>query len=132
MIIKLSTWGCLARGVQIVHIWPCLKPYYGQTTLVNNPNNLGMLVTLPNIEKITLSTLWLSKVKGHGLANWLFLALATTFETFQTSPRFYFLIVFTHIWKHCCWYNYLWPYKILLQNIKRFVRYIGPNLAQNE
>jgi len=25
-----------------------------------------MLVTLPNIEKITLSTLWLSKVKGHG------------------------------------------------------------------
>ena len=31
-----------------------------------NPNFSGMLVTLPNIEKITLSTLWLSKDKGHG------------------------------------------------------------------
>ena len=65
MIIKLFSWGCLAGGAQIVHIWPCLKPYYCQTTLVNNPNFSGMLVTLPNIEKIKLSTLWLSKVKGH-------------------------------------------------------------------
>jgi len=52
--------------VQIVHIWPCLKPYYCQTTSVNNPNFSGMLVTLPNIEIMTLSTLWLSKLKGHG------------------------------------------------------------------
>jgi len=66
MIIKLFSWGCLAEGEQIVHIWPCLKPYYRQTTWVNNPNILGMLVTLPNIEKMTLFTLWLSKVKGHG------------------------------------------------------------------
>jgi len=28
MIIKLFRWGFLAREVQIVHIWPCLKPYY--------------------------------------------------------------------------------------------------------
>ena len=33
---------------------------------MNNPNFSGMLVTLPNIEKITLSTLWLLKVKSHG------------------------------------------------------------------
>ena len=65
MIIKLFSWGCLGGGLQIVHIWPCLKPYYCQTTLVNNPNFSGMLVTLPNIEKITLSTLWILKVKGH-------------------------------------------------------------------
>jgi len=57
MIIKLFSWGCLARGAQLVHIWPCLKPYYCQTTSVNNPNISGMLVTLPNIEKMTLSTL---------------------------------------------------------------------------
>jgi len=41
MIIKLFSWGCLARREQIVHIWPCLKPYYCQTTLVNNPNFQG-------------------------------------------------------------------------------------------
>jgi len=57
MIIKLFSWGCLAGGAQIVHIWPCLKPYYYQTTLVDNPNFSGMLVTLPNIEKLALSTL---------------------------------------------------------------------------
>jgi len=57
MIIKLFSWGCLAWGAQIVHIWPCLKPYYCQTTLVNNPDISGMLVTFPNIEKMTLSTL---------------------------------------------------------------------------
>jgi len=59
MIIKLFSWGGAAWGAQFVHIWPCLKPYCCQTTLVNNPNFSGMLVTLPNIEKITLSTLWL-------------------------------------------------------------------------
>ena len=32
---------------------------------MNNPNFSGMLLTLPTIEKIPLSTLWLSKVKGH-------------------------------------------------------------------
>jgi len=41
--------------------WPCLKPYYCQTTLVNDPNISGILVTLPNIGKMSLSTLWLSK-----------------------------------------------------------------------
>ena len=50
MIIKLFSWG-LAGGTQIIHMWPCLKPYYCQTTLVNNPNISGMLVTLPNIKK---------------------------------------------------------------------------------
>jgi len=58
MIIKLFRWGSLAGGgAQIVHIWPCLKPYYCQTTFGNNPIFSGMLVTLPNIEKITLFTL---------------------------------------------------------------------------
>jgi len=66
MIIKLFSWGCVATGEKIVYIWPCLKPYYCQTTLLNNPNISGMLVTLTNIEKMTLSTLWLSKVEGHG------------------------------------------------------------------
>jgi len=51
MIIKLFSWGYLTGGVQIVHIWPCLKLYYCQITLVNEPNFSGMLVTLPNIEK---------------------------------------------------------------------------------
>ena len=69
VIIKLFSWGGVAGETQIIHIWPCLKPYYFQTTLMNNPNISGMLVTLPNIEKITLSVLWLSKVKGHGPTN---------------------------------------------------------------
>jgi len=49
MIIKLFSWGCSGGGAQIVHIWPCLKPYCCQTTLVNNPNFSGMPVTLSNI-----------------------------------------------------------------------------------
>jgi len=57
MVIKLFSWGCLASGAQLVHIWPCLKPHYCQTTLVNNPTISGMVVTLPNIEKMTLSAL---------------------------------------------------------------------------
>jgi len=69
------------QGDQIVHIWPCLKHYYCQTTLVNNPNISGMLVTLPNIENVTLSTLWLSKVMDP--QSWLFLALATDFRKFS-------------------------------------------------
>jgi len=28
MFIKLFSWGSVARGEQIVHTWPCLKPYY--------------------------------------------------------------------------------------------------------
>jgi len=64
--IKLFSWGCVASGAQIIHIWPCLKPYYCKTTLVNNPNISGMLTTMSNIGKVTLSILWLSKVKGHG------------------------------------------------------------------
>jgi len=66
MNIKLFSWWGVAGGTQIIHNWQCIKPYYYQTTLGNNTNISGMLVTLPDIEKITLSTLWLSKVKGHG------------------------------------------------------------------
>jgi len=55
---KAFSLGIFSRGgAQIVHIWPCLKPYYCQTTFGNNPIFSGMLVTLPNIEKITLFTL---------------------------------------------------------------------------
>jgi len=81
--------GDMVRGAQIVHIWTCLKPYYWQTTLVNNPNFSGMLVTLPNIEKITLSTLWLSKVMCP--QSWLFLALATNFRKFLNLATVLFL-----------------------------------------
>jgi len=49
MTIKLFSWVFVARGEQIIHIWPCVKPYYCQTTLVNNHNFSGMLVTLPDI-----------------------------------------------------------------------------------
>jgi len=49
--------GGVAGEMQIIHIWPCLKPYYCQTTLVNSSNISGMLVTLPDIEKIALSIL---------------------------------------------------------------------------
>ena len=80
-----------SRGAQIVHIWPCLRSYYCQTALVNNPNFSGMQVILPNIEKITLSTLWLSKVKGHGPQNWLFLALAINFRKFSSLTTLLFL-----------------------------------------
>jgi len=45
--------GMFSQGAQLVHILPCLKPYYFQTTLANNPNFSRMLVTLPNIEKVT-------------------------------------------------------------------------------
>jgi len=38
MIIKLFSWGGVASRAEIVHIWPCLKPYYCQTTLMRNPN----------------------------------------------------------------------------------------------
>jgi len=63
------------------------------------------------------------------IQSWLILALAAKISNLATV---YFLIYFAHIWKNCCWWNYLWPQKILLQNIRRFVRYLGPNLAQNE
>jgi len=53
MIIKVFSWGGRSQGRTILHVWPCLKPYYCQTTLVNSPNISGMLVTLPNVEKIT-------------------------------------------------------------------------------
>jgi len=46
-----------SQGAQIVYISPCLKPYYFQTTLENKPNISGMLVALPIIEKMTLTTL---------------------------------------------------------------------------
>jgi len=91
MIVKLCSEGGIARGAQIIHIWPCLKPYYCQSTLVNNPNIPRMLVTLPNIEKITLPILWSSKVKGHGPQSWLFLALATNFRKFSNLTTVFFL-----------------------------------------
>jgi len=59
-------------------------------------NFSGMLVTLLNFEKISLSTLWLSKIKGHGHPKLTILALAVNF---QTSPRFCFLVFFTRIWR---------------------------------
>ena len=89
MIIKLFSWACVARGGQIIHIWQCLKSYYCQTTLVNNPNISGMLVTLPNIEKITLSILWPSKVMVP--QSWLFPALATDFRKFSNLNTVLFL-----------------------------------------
>ena len=81
-ILKLFSWGGVASGEQILHVWPCSKPYYCQSTLVNNLSISGMLVTLPNVEKITLSTLWPSKVMAPQI--WLFLSLATNFRKFQT------------------------------------------------
>jgi len=92
MIINLFSWGCYSGGAQLVHIWPCLKPYYCQTTSVNNPNFSRMLVTLPCIEKITLSTLWLSKVMDNQI--WLFLALATNFRKISNLATVLFLDIF--------------------------------------
>jgi len=89
MIIKLFSWGGVVARTQIIHIWPCLKPYYCRTTLVNNLNISGMLVTLPNIEKMTLSILWLSKVMFP--QSWLFLALATNFRKFSNLATVLFL-----------------------------------------
>jgi len=103
MIIKLFSWGVFSRRAQIVHIWPCLKPMFGncQTTSVNNPNFLGMLVTLPNIKKITLSTLWLSKVKGHkhpkltvSSSCYKFLKI---FKPCHSFISWYFLLIFGRI-----------------------------------
>jgi len=48
-----------------------------------------MLATLPNIKKMTLSTLWLSKVMDP--QSWLFLALATNFWTFSNLATVLFL-----------------------------------------
>jgi len=86
MIIKI-----LAGGMQIIHIWPCLKPCYCQTPLVNNPNISGTLVTLPDIEKITVCTLWPSTVKGDVPQSWLFLSLATNFWKFWNLTTLLFL-----------------------------------------
>jgi len=89
------------EGAEIVHIWPCLKPYYCQTTLVNKPNFSGMLVTLPNIEKITLSTLWLSKFKGHGHSKLTVSSSCYKFsKTFKPRHSFiswYFSLIFGRI-----------------------------------
>ena len=35
----------------IVYIWPCLKPYYCQTTLVNHGNFSAIFITLQNSKK---------------------------------------------------------------------------------
>jgi len=63
-----------------------------------------MLVTLPNIEKNNI--IYIVTFKGQ--RSWTpkidcFQVLVHIFKNFQTSPQFYFLIVFTHIWKNCCW-----------------------------
>jgi len=51
-----------------------------------------MLVTLTNIEKITLPTLWLSKVTDT--QSWLFLALATNIQKFSNLATVLFLYIF--------------------------------------
>jgi len=51
-----------------------------------------MLVTLPNIKKITLSTLWFSKVMDT--QSWLFLALATNSRKFSNLATVLFLDIF--------------------------------------
>jgi len=51
-----------------------------------------MLVTLANIEKITLSTLWFSKVTDT--QSWLFLAFATNFQKFSNLATVLFLDIF--------------------------------------
>jgi len=89
-VCRRSTVGQVSRQPAL----DVLKPYYCQTTLVNNPNFAGMLVTLPNIEKMTLSILWLSKFKGHGHQSWLFLALATNFGKFPNLAAVLFLDIF--------------------------------------
>ena len=60
---------------------------------MNNPNISGMLVTLPNIKKMTLSTLWLSKVKGGGPPKLtvVFLALVANFSKFSNLTTVLFL-----------------------------------------
>ena len=118
-----------SRGAQIVHIWPCLKPYDCQTTSVNSPNFSGMLITLPNIEKITLSTLWLSKITDT--QSWLFLALATNFWKFSNLATVLFLDIFCS-----CLEELLIKLSLTLENFiakyQKVVRYLGPNLARNE
>jgi len=127
MIIKLFICGGVTGKTQIIHIWPCLKPYYCQTTLVNNPDVSGMLVTLPNIVKITLSVLWLSKVKGHGPQIWLFLAPAINFLKFSYLATALFLDLeeFLLIKLALTYENFIAKYQM-------FVRYFGSNLARNE
>ena len=51
-----------------------------------------MLVTLANIEKITLSSLWFSKVTDT--QSWLFLAFATNFQKFSNLATVLFLDIF--------------------------------------
>jgi len=56
MIIKLFSWGRSQGGTNYSYL-AMFKAFYCQTALVNNPNISGMLITLSNIEKITLSIL---------------------------------------------------------------------------
>jgi len=117
------------RVAQIVHIWPCLKPYYCQTTLVINPIFSGISVTLPNIKKITLSTLWLSKDKGHGHPNLTISSSRYKFSKISNPTMFWnFLLIFGRIVAD----KIIFYLKKFDCKIERFVRYLGPNLAWNE
>jgi len=90
MIIKLFSWGCLVGEAQIVYIWPCSKLYYCQTTFVNNPNFPGMVVTLPNIEKINNICIVTFKGRGHPKLT----VLATSFRKFSNLATVLFLDIF--------------------------------------
>jgi len=64
MIIKLFSWRCLARGAQLVHIWP-FKALLLPNNISEQPQYIsGMLVTLPNNEKNDI--IHIVTVEGHG------------------------------------------------------------------
>jgi len=81
IITKLFSWECLAGGRKLF-------------IFVNNPNVSGMLVTLPNIEKITLSTFWLLKVKGHGHPELTVSSSCYKFRKFSNLATVLFLDIF--------------------------------------
>jgi len=127
MNIKLFSWGDVNYS------------YLAMFKALLLPNYIisGILVTLPNIEKITLSILWLPKVKGHGPPKLTVSSFCYKFsKIFKPCHGFIswqFSLIFGRIVADT---NYLssknFIIKILLQNIKRFVRYLGSNLAWNE
>ena len=63
-----------------------------------NPIFSGISVTLPNIKKITLSTLWLSKDKGHGHPNLTISSSRYKFSKISNPTMFWnFLLIFGRI-----------------------------------
>ena len=87
---------------------------------------------LPNIEKIILSTLWLSKVKGHGYPNMTVSSSCYKFSKIFKPHHGFISWYFTLIFGRIVADKIIFDLIILLQNRKRFVRYLGPNLAWNE